>query len=113
MTTAIHSRLKALEALEVNRQSPKDIERATKFRAAVSAFFDAMEQGAPGVPGKPGAKERMRALAARLDTDSATADDQAMLDGLPKCHVDPEILVMACVDLTYPPGASHFTRLLN
>lgn len=106
MNAAIHSRLKTLEALDAKRQSPKDIERATKFRAAVSAFFDAMEQGAPGIPGKPGAKERMKALAVRLDTDTATADDEAMLDGLPKCHVDPEILVMACVDLTYPPGAS-------
>ena len=106
MTTAIHSRLKALEALDAKRQSPKDIERATKFRAAVSAFFDAMGDGAPRVLGKPSADERMKALAVRLDTNTATADDQAMLDGLPKCHVDPETLVMACVDLTYPPGAS-------
>src|SRR3990167_1778670 len=106
MTAAIHTRVKTLEALDAKRQSPKDIERATKFRAAVSAFFDAMGHGARRVPGQPSADERMKALVVRLDTNTATADDQAMLDGLPKCHVDPEILVMVCADFAYPSGTN-------
>ena len=92
--STLERRLSALEAIK-----PKgDTARDARFSAAVKALFDAVPRRTiqDSYHKHP---EPLTALLDRLDTGTATADDRAMLDSLPTCHVTPHDLVRAVVQV--------------
>ena len=93
----LNQRVAALEAAQP--APPPDNEPSAALTAAVGALLEAAESGAgPANKGQHG-RDFLLALQARLDIDTATDTDLAMLDALPVCHLPPRTLVWALSEL--------------
>jgi len=96
----IATRLARLELLEA--RAPKvDAEQMAQLEAAIKALFDAVSMRREWAPAKVAPfyweeqPSDMGRLWERIKAGEVTADDRAILDGLPKCHITPEQLVEA------------------
>ena len=97
----LEHRLQALEA-----RAPKaDPEHDRRFNAAIKALFDAASARCEWAPSKVAPlyhveqPSPMARLLERIKAGTLTGDDRAMLDGLPVCHVPPEKLVEAVMQV--------------
>ena len=89
-----------LSKLEAAQPAPLPGSRhSAALSAAVGALLDAAESGADSWNKRQSGCDFLMALQARLDTDSATDRDRAMLDALPVCHLPPCSLVWALCEL--------------
>jgi len=87
-------------ALEAAQPAPlPDSQHSAALSAAVIALFVAAESGAGPWNKRQSGCDFLLALQARLDTDTATDTDRAMLDALPMCHLPPYTLVWALSEL--------------
>jgi hypothetical protein len=93
----ITRRVAALEA--TTPKAAQDAVKAAAVGAAVSALLDAAEATATGWNKAECSRQFLLALLVRLDTDTATATDNAMLAALPTCHLPPRALVWALCEL--------------
>jgi len=96
----IDARLRTrVAALEASHSAALPDSQTKALTAAVGALLEAAESGAgPANKGQHG-RDFLLALQARLDIDTATDTDLAMLDALPVCHLPPRTLVWALSEL--------------
>ena len=87
-------------ALEAAQPAPlPDSQHSAALSAAVGALLDAAESGADSWNKRQSGCDFLMALQARLDTDTATDTDRAVLGALPACHLPPTALVWALCEL--------------